>query len=155
MHQRGNYGNLLSHIFGIKFVKVTVLLNKLLKSWFDKKISLLRENFSFFHTVHCNLVIYYLYRIYVKWILVKCKRFKTLFPHLAVQTLVIAYYRRCTFPHFRTFSWNQVFCEEFTRKKDGGGENVQNTTVWKNEKFTLTYWKKKSSNQVFSNFIVL
>ena len=34
--QCGNYGNSLSRIFGENFVKVTVLLNKLLKSWFDE-----------------------------------------------------------------------------------------------------------------------
>ena len=35
--QCGNYGNSLSRIFGKNFVKVTVLLNKLLiKSWFDE-----------------------------------------------------------------------------------------------------------------------
>ena len=32
----GNYGNSLSRIFGKNFVKVTVLLSKLLKSWFDE-----------------------------------------------------------------------------------------------------------------------
>ena len=32
----GNYGNSLSHIFGKNFVKVTFLLNELLKSWFDE-----------------------------------------------------------------------------------------------------------------------
>ena len=34
--QCGNYGNSLSRIFGKNFVKVTVLLNKLVKSWFDE-----------------------------------------------------------------------------------------------------------------------
>ena len=34
--QCGNYGNSLSRIFGKNFVKVTVLLNKVLKSWFDE-----------------------------------------------------------------------------------------------------------------------
>ena len=34
--QCGNYGNLLSRNFGKNFVKVTVLLNELLKSWFDE-----------------------------------------------------------------------------------------------------------------------
>ena len=34
--QCGNYGNSLSRIFGKNFVKVTILLNKLLKSWFDE-----------------------------------------------------------------------------------------------------------------------
>ena len=53
--QCGNYRNSLSHIFGKKFVKVTVLLNELLKSWFDE-IFLVRENFSFFHTVHTHAV---------------------------------------------------------------------------------------------------
>ena len=46
----GNYGNSLSRIFSKNFVKVTVLLIKLLKSWFDE-IFLVRENFSFFHSV--------------------------------------------------------------------------------------------------------
>ena len=32
-----NYGNLLSHICGKNFVKITVLLKKLLYSWFDGK----------------------------------------------------------------------------------------------------------------------
>ena len=45
--QCGNYRNSLSHIFGKKFVKVTVLLNELLKSWFDESWG----NFSFFHSV--------------------------------------------------------------------------------------------------------
>ena len=34
--QCGNYGNSLSRIFRKNFVKVTVLLNRLLKSWFDE-----------------------------------------------------------------------------------------------------------------------
>ena len=34
--QCGNYGNFLSHIFDKNFVKATVLLNKLLKSWFHE-----------------------------------------------------------------------------------------------------------------------
>ena len=34
--QCGNYGNLLSRIFGKIFVKVTGLLKKLLNSWFDE-----------------------------------------------------------------------------------------------------------------------
>ena len=34
--QCGNYGNSLSRIFGKNFVKVKILLNKLLKSWFDE-----------------------------------------------------------------------------------------------------------------------
>ena len=34
--QCGDYENSLSRIFGKNFVKVTVLLNKLLKSWFDE-----------------------------------------------------------------------------------------------------------------------
>ena len=33
----GNYGNLLSLFFGKNFVKVMVLLTKLLNSWFDEK----------------------------------------------------------------------------------------------------------------------
>ena len=36
--QCGNYGNSLSCIFGKNFEKATVLLNKLLKSWFDEII---------------------------------------------------------------------------------------------------------------------
>ena len=34
--QCGNYGNSLSRIFGKNFVKVAVLLNRLLKSWFHE-----------------------------------------------------------------------------------------------------------------------
>ena len=34
--QCGNYCDLVSHIFGKNFVKLTVLLKKLLKSWFDE-----------------------------------------------------------------------------------------------------------------------
>ena len=34
--QCGNYGNSLSHYFGKNFVKVTYLLKKILKSWFDE-----------------------------------------------------------------------------------------------------------------------
>ena len=34
--QCGNYRNSLSHFFGKNFVKVTVLLQKLLNSWFDE-----------------------------------------------------------------------------------------------------------------------
>ena len=47
--QCGNYGNSLSRIFDKYSVKVTVLLNKLQKSWFDEKKNLAREKFSFFH----------------------------------------------------------------------------------------------------------
>ena len=35
--QCGNYGNLLSRFFNKNFVKATHLLNKSLKSWFDRK----------------------------------------------------------------------------------------------------------------------
>ena len=45
--QCGNYGNSLSRIFGKNSVKVTVLLNKLLKSWFDEKKIDERELFVF------------------------------------------------------------------------------------------------------------
>ena len=34
--QCGNFGNSLSHFFDKNFVKATVLLNKLLKSWFHE-----------------------------------------------------------------------------------------------------------------------
>ena len=49
--QCGNYANLLSHIFGKSFVKITVLLKKLLNSCFDEILFLVRENFSFFHFI--------------------------------------------------------------------------------------------------------
>ena len=54
---------ILSCIFGKNSVKATILLvlNKLLKSWFDEKKILVRENFSFFHSVtvqvHLMLII--------------------------------------------------------------------------------------------------
>ena len=48
--QCGIYRNSFSRIFGKNFVKVTLLLKKLLTSWIDETF-LLRENFSFFHTV--------------------------------------------------------------------------------------------------------
>ena len=41
--QGGNYGNLLSHILCKNFVKVTVLLKKLLNSWFDEILSFSTE----------------------------------------------------------------------------------------------------------------
>ena len=47
-----NFGNLLLHIFGKNFVKVTVLLKKLLIS-FDEKI-FRRVKTSFFHIVFCQ-----------------------------------------------------------------------------------------------------
>ena len=49
----GNYGNSLSRIFGKNFVKATVLLKRLLKSWFDK-IFLWWERISRFSTL-CTL----------------------------------------------------------------------------------------------------
>ena len=49
----GNYGNSLSGIFGKNFVKVTVLLNKLLKSWFDE-IFFRWERISRFSTLWCS-----------------------------------------------------------------------------------------------------
>ena len=45
--ESGNYGNLLSRFFGIKFVKTTHLLYKLLKSWFDRKLFWWEKNFIF------------------------------------------------------------------------------------------------------------
>ena len=49
--QCGNYGNSLLRIFDKNFVKVTVLLNKLLKNYFDEIFPWrVRVNFSFFHT---------------------------------------------------------------------------------------------------------
>ena len=48
----GNYGNFLSRIFGKNFVKLTFLLNKLVaKGLIWRNIYLVRENFTFFHTV--------------------------------------------------------------------------------------------------------
>ena len=48
--QCGNYGNFLSCIFGKNFVKVTILLNKLLKNWFDE-IYFWWEKISYFSTL--------------------------------------------------------------------------------------------------------
>ena len=48
--QCGNYGNSLSRICGKNFVKLTVLLNNLLKSWFDE-IFFCWERISRFSTV--------------------------------------------------------------------------------------------------------
>ena len=48
--QCGNYWNSRPHAFDKNFVKVTFLLNKILKSWFDE-FFLVTVNFSFFHTV--------------------------------------------------------------------------------------------------------
>ena len=53
--QCGNYANSLSRIFGENFVKITVLLNKLLNSWFDE-IFLWWERISRFSTVNCLLL---------------------------------------------------------------------------------------------------
>ena len=52
-----NYGNSLSRIFGKNFVKVTVLLNKLLKSWLDE-IFLWWERISRFSTLCCGKVLH-------------------------------------------------------------------------------------------------
>ena len=49
--QCGNYENSLSRIFDKNFVKSTVLLKKLLKSWFHEIFFSVREHVSFFHTV--------------------------------------------------------------------------------------------------------
>ena len=46
-----NYVNSLSSIFGKNFVKVAVLLNKLLKSWFDEIFFWWERISRFFHTV--------------------------------------------------------------------------------------------------------
>ena len=51
----GNYGNSLSRIFGKNFVKATVLLNMLLKSWFDE-IFFWWERISRFSTL-CAILI--------------------------------------------------------------------------------------------------
>ena len=53
--QYGNYGNLLSLFFGKNFVKVTFLLKKLLKSWFDE-IFLVTVNFCYFHSVYIQFL---------------------------------------------------------------------------------------------------
>ena len=45
-----NYGSSLSRIFGKNSVKVTVILNKLLKSWFDE-VFLGEREFIVFHTI--------------------------------------------------------------------------------------------------------
>ena len=47
----------LSHFFGKNFVKVTVLLKKLLDSWFDEFFFPVRENFSFFYSVDWNITL--------------------------------------------------------------------------------------------------
>ena len=57
----GLRGNSLWRIFGKNFVKVTVSLNNLLKSWFHENFWS-RVNFSFFHTVS------FLFRKYRKYI---------------------------------------------------------------------------------------
>ena len=51
----GNYGNSLSRIFGKNFVKVTVLLKKLLKSWFHEIFFGEREFLKFPHCVEVKL----------------------------------------------------------------------------------------------------
>ena len=54
--QCGNYGNSFSRKFGKNFVKITVLLNKLLsKELIWRNIFYVRENFSFFHTACSTL----------------------------------------------------------------------------------------------------
>ena len=51
--QCGNYGNSLSRIFDKNYVKVTVLINNLLKSWFDE-IFLGEREFLVFP--HCDVL---------------------------------------------------------------------------------------------------
>ena len=54
--QRENYGNLLSLYFGLKFVKPTYLLKKIINSWFDEFFFRWEYiNFWFFHNVHTTL----------------------------------------------------------------------------------------------------
>ena len=53
--QCGNYGNLLSRIFGKKFVKLTDLLKELLNSWFD---GIFFSESKFFIFRHCGLPTY-------------------------------------------------------------------------------------------------
>ena len=50
--QCGNYGNLLSRFFDKNFVKVTFLLKKILKSWFDEIFFWGDSKFFFFP--HCD-----------------------------------------------------------------------------------------------------
>ena len=58
-----NYGNLLSHICGKNFVKITVLLKKLLYSWFDGKNFGESKSFIF---LHCDSLRTY-YTVWKLW----------------------------------------------------------------------------------------
>ena len=53
-HKCGNYGNLLSQLFGKNFVKTTFSLLKLLKSWFDEIFFLNSKSFIFPHCPKLN-----------------------------------------------------------------------------------------------------
>ena len=60
--QRGNYGNLLSHLTNKNFVKVTFLLKKILKSRFDE-FFWITVNFLFLHTVCCGILCIFMTKI--------------------------------------------------------------------------------------------
>ena len=65
--QCGNCRISLSHFLCKNFLKVMVLLKKLLKSCFDEFFSV-RENFSFFHTLcNCTLTVWKL-RKFAQWL---------------------------------------------------------------------------------------
>ena len=97
--QCGNYGNLLSRFFGKSFVKVTVLLKKLLNSWFDE-IFLGDSEFSIFP--HCvnrfKMKVLLMYVLY--------------FPHLGYRLLQLQ----------DSYPWTNCNAFESTKKNCPRGE---------------------------------
>ena len=75
----GNYGNSLSHFFDKNFVKVTFLLKKMLKSWFDE-IFYAEAAEAIYHLTHQNNHFYRL-KNDQSWFNVKSVRQKNNFFH--------------------------------------------------------------------------
>ena len=107
----GNLGNSLSHSFDKNFVKVMVLLNKLLKSWFDE-IFFRWEKISCFSTQCTMTTKLYTFSSELKLISRKSEKIhKNLnweSPNHSVEITEI-------YSHWKNISWNQLFSNLFSK----------------------------------------
>ena len=147
--QCGNSGNSLSHFFDKNFVKPTVLLNKLLKSWFHeiffqwerifeistvwklRKFSLTEEIFR-----EINSLVTYLVKPLVSrnFYYLRKRESNGNFQNFSLQYRSVVWKLR---NFIATFPWNQLFAKELYskliwRKKIAWQKNSRFSTLWIN-----------------------
>ena len=91
-----NYGNLPSHLFDKNFVKVTLLLKKILKTWFDENFSWMASDSKFLIFPHC---VAHLLQLLSQWTK-KDHHFSSIplevLPFLSMQKTLTWILHRCT-----------------------------------------------------------